>query len=188
MAKNIDDLPPLPGGEKDFVNYIYKHFFDRLLFYCFKFIANPGEAEDIVNESIIEAWQKHKTTGFETPIHLQNFLFAVVRNRTYNWLRDNNRRGGTPLSFDQLDHAEPAALDSPSEKAHFKIVLSQLAQILPHLPEQAQKVVRMRITEGLTPAEIAEQLRISRETVYKHIANAKRIILIEFNKKGPDSL
>ena len=72
--------------------------------------------------------------------------------------------------------SEPAALDIEQERITEMIDYAEM-----NLSKPAWRVFQLRFDEGLLYREIAERLSISETAVYKHLAEALKILKVKFN-------
>lgn len=54
--------------------------------FCTRFIDDPEVVRDIVQEAFIAMWERIAT--FREEAHVKAFLYATVRNKSINYLRD----------------------------------------------------------------------------------------------------
>src|SRR5690606_12011612 len=91
---------------------------------------------------------------------LQSFLYAAVRHSCYNHVRHQK------VHLKYLNLTESSVWEAPYvEKIIRAEAVSELASALNQLPQACREVVHLGYLEGLSNAEIAEQLQISINTV-----------------------
>jgi RNA polymerase sigma-70 factor, ECF subfamily len=88
----------------------------RVVAVAMRVLGDLGEAEDMAQEALVEATRRWPLDG--VPANPSAWLTTVARNRAFNRLRDQRRRGGPPLPLDDRldatatgDVAEHADLD-----------------------------------------------------------------------------
>jgi RNA polymerase sigma-70 factor (ECF subfamily) len=131
-----------------------------LLFgYAFLLTGDRGEAEDLVQEAFLRAWRDWKrVSSLESP---DTWLRRVVHNLAIGrWRRLAVRRARSPIL---------AVTTSPALSAEHLDVVRALNR-LP--PRQREALVLVAFTQ-LTPAEVAEQMRVAEGTVRVWLSRAR---------------
>lgn len=107
----------------------------------------------------------------------EGYLLVATRNRCLNQLRDKSRkeRAEQLLALD----LETAAETPPEEKLD-KLDL-MLSFIDRELTPQTARVLRLRFQQGLKYREIASELGISEQAVYKHLVQGITRLKEQFN-------
>lgn len=138
--------------------------------------GDPGEAEDILQE----VWIRLHRSADAPVANARAYLFRVAQNLVVDRLREKQRRmkrerlwleehAATAASGETLDpgrNAEEALLEREET--------SLLAAAVDTLPEGARRVFELHKQEGLSHAEVAMRLGISKSGVEKHMAVAMK--------------
>lgn len=139
-----------------------------LLRYAFSLVGRRAVAEDIVQEVFLQLhirWDE-----IESP---RAWLFRSVRNRVYNYVRDNRRE---MLSSDPGDmQSQGANVESPEAMMSRIEASGSLRQMLEELDEHDRQLVVLKYFDGLKYREISEVTGLSVSNVgYRlhHILNA----------------
>ena len=131
----------------------------RLLLYARQWVAEPADAEDVVQSAFIRFWKKHPAaTESEWPL-----LYASVRCAALDLLRRENRRARREESF--AANPSPAAENlfvSTGEQQEEADLISARLNDLP--PAQREAIV-LRIWGDLTFQQIATIVGVSINTV-----------------------
>jgi len=138
-------------------------------------------AEDIVQESFIKLWESRNILAeVKKP---NDFIFILVRNHAFDVLRKLAREE-KELEREQVWET----LKQQSAYSDYWLEAKQttqiLEQIIAQLPAQQQKVIRMSREEGLSHQDIAEHLKISKNTVKKHLVVALRTCREQLKRLG----
>ena len=154
---------------------IMRRYNQRLYRLALALVGDPGEAEDVLQESYVKAYQG--LSGFVGQSSLGPWLARIVRNTAIDQLRARRARqaavtleadlanaAGAPSVF--LEQAEyegfqcdPEARMAEDEMRH------TLEEAIASLPEQFRSVFMLREVEGLSLRETAEYLDIPVATV-----------------------
>ncbi len=128
-------------------------------------------AEDLVSETLVEAWRS--LARYNGSCRFSTWLFAILLHRHQKALR---RARSRPVPLAALPSAEaderrqaqenmPAGGRSPAEEAMRQEAARQLRQAVEALPEKHQRVVLLRFFEEASLPEIAALLGCSVGTV-----------------------
>jgi RNA polymerase sigma factor (sigma-70 family) len=125
-----------------------------LLRYAFALIGRRAVAEEIVQEVFL---QLHVHWGdVDSP---RAWLFRSVRNRAYNYIRDNQRE---ILKIDDGNVQSPNAEDETPEATLLRMeAIGALRQIVEELDETDRQLVKLKYFEGLKYRDISAQTGLS---------------------------
>jgi RNA polymerase sigma factor (sigma-70 family) len=125
-----------------------------LLRYAFALIGRRAVAEEIVQEVFL---QLHVHWGdVDSP---RAWLFRSVRNRAYNYIRDNQRE---ILKIDDGNVQSPNAEDETPEATLQRMeAIGALRQIVEELDETDRQLVKLKYFEGLKYRDISAQTGLS---------------------------
>jgi RNA polymerase sigma-70 factor (ECF subfamily) len=115
---------------------------------------SEADAQDLVQESIVECWQRQPDGA---PPALP-FLFATIHRRAVDLARSQARRHRRELASELP--GESWFDTSPEERERSQLVQSAMRQ----LPDIYRNVITLKVWGGLTFAEIAEALGIPLNT------------------------
>jgi RNA polymerase sigma-70 factor (ECF subfamily) len=135
-------------------------------------------AEDLVGDAILAALQRWPTEG--VPDRPDAWLFTVARNRGLDALR---RRSNLRAKLEQL--RQPV---QPTSDDRLRLIFMCCH---PALSRPAQIALTLRVTCGLTTAQIARAFLVPETTVAQRITRAKRKIAdagIPYRVPDPDEL
>jgi RNA polymerase sigma-70 factor (ECF subfamily) len=136
-------------------------------------IGDPAEAEDLLQE----LWIRVQATDAGPIANVRSYLFRAAQNLVLDGVRGRQRRVLRETAWaghlGGLGATDPADLRPNAEAAMLaREDAAALASAIGALPEGAGRAFRMHKLEGLSHAEVAAQLGISRSGVEKHIAVA----------------
>lgn len=127
----------------------------RLLLFARQQSRLPSDAEDLLQESLVESWSRHTGPGFP-PLPL---VYSTLRRRAIDHARSLDRR--------QTREQVSAVLEPEWFEANFdgdddaRLVRAALER----LPPEQREVVTLKIWGDLTFREIAETLEVPLNTV-----------------------
>lgn len=134
---------------------------DRLLRSAFLLCGNATDAQDIVQETFLQAFRSvHRFQGRST---VYTWLHSILLNLTRHYHRDRKRM---IYDFDNklADRESPAPDETPSP-ADAEIASSALVEALRRISPAHREVIILRYYENLKIHEIAERLGLSTGTV-----------------------
>ena len=131
----------------------------RLLLYARQWVAEPADAEDVVQSAFIRFWKKHPAaTESEWPL-----LYASVRCAALDMLRRENRRARRDDSF--AADASPAAANLFASTLEQREEADLMSARLNDLPAEQREAIVLRIWGDLTFQQIATIAGVSINTV-----------------------
>jgi RNA polymerase sigma factor (sigma-70 family) len=132
---------------------------ERLIGFCSYLTGDPDEADDLAQETLIEAWRnQHKLYD---PTGIRPWLSAIARNVYLRW-RDRSQRQRALLTK-LLSESDPA-VDFELDLERSELV-QLLHEALSLLPAETRNVLVARFIESLSPAEIASRMGITENNV-----------------------
>ena len=138
-----------------------------------------GEAEDIVQETLIAIHLKRGTWDPERP--LGPWIAAIVRNKMIDALRRRGRRSTVPIE----DVVETLEAPAPAETLDAR----DLERLLAGLKQQQVAVVRSISLGGLSVRETAQKLRMSETAVRVTLHRAlKKLASLYRAQEEPDDV
>ena len=158
------------GDETAFAKFV-EPIFDRLFGFALSATKSSELAEEIVQDVFLRIWQ-HRTELTEID-NLTGWVFTITRNLTYNTIR---RQLTEPQLVRHLDTYFLLTPASAVDNLSFKETLALVQQAAGTLPPQQEVVFKLNRIRGLTLDEIAEQLKLSKETVKKHLTQALKTV------------
>ena len=142
------------------------------------------DIDDVVQESFVRLLKVRATTPIRS---VKAFLFRVARNvavdrhrRSLNSIEVAVAEGATDNVIDEA--ADIAAAIGANEKERV------LAEALATLPERAYEAVILCKFEGLSHAEAAERLGVSKRTVDEHVRRGLKRLGSELRERGLEGL
>jgi RNA polymerase sigma-70 factor (ECF subfamily) len=142
---------------------------NQLLRLCTYLSGNADAAEDLVQETLLEAWRHEQR--LRDPERRRAWLTGIARNVCKRWHRSRER------VRDRLDTLTEA--DLPADDGDIEVQLEQdeLAQLLDRalglLPPDTRTILIARFIEELPHAEIAQRLRLTEGTVKVKVHRGK---------------
>lgn len=163
----------------------YKHLFDRhwnrIYQVAWSFLKDAEESQEAVQLVFIRLWEKRAHLP-----EVENFdawLFIMARNTILNKL--NRKATEAVLLTDDLPVEDRL---TPEAAMEYKQTASLVQEALTRLPPQQLQVFRLSREQGLTHAQIAQQLNISQATVKSHMIRALHTLRTYIRERGGNML
>lgn len=153
---------------------LFKRFYKPLRTYAFRFVNDTDLAEDIVQDTFFELWQRRESIEFDGAV--KSYLFKSVYNRSVNVIHKKYQNKEYSLDdsneHDILEQYMTAYIQNSEQSLLLKELETEITLYIETLPPQCQKIFLLSRSYGLKNREIAEQLDISIKAVEKQISKA----------------
>jgi RNA polymerase sigma-70 factor (ECF subfamily) len=145
-----------------------------------RFIRNPTEVEDVVQEAFIKAYRALPSFRGESAFY--TWLYRIGINAAKNYLVSEGRRPPTTTEFDSeeaegFEDAEQLRnINTPENELMSKQVAETVNKAMESLPEELKTAITLREIEGLSYEEIASMMNCPIGTVRSRIFRARETI------------
>jgi RNA polymerase sigma-70 factor (family 1) len=133
----------------------FESFYRSVCVFAYNYIKDENLAEDIAQEAFIEYWKKKE--NFEDIKAVKGFIYKVTKHKCLNNIK---RRNITESLLKHEIFSNEYFYELILEEETYKIIHQSVNKLAP----QSQKIVWLSM-EGIKNQEIADQLRISLNTV-----------------------
>lgn len=130
---------------------------------CFRMTGSLAEAEDLAQETFIQAFQS--MTEFRGESAFSSWLYRVAMNKCLNWRKREERRRRIQSDWEPPEKTNPRVNEISGE---------ELQEALLKLHPKQRAAVVLTICEGQSHAEAARTLGCSETTVSWRVFAAKR--------------
>ncbi len=132
---------------------LYKQYCDGMYCVAMRFLKNADDAEDVLQEAFIRAFEKiHQYRGEVT---FGAWLKRIVVNRSIDFLNSKkNRTVEFNESFIQLEEDDNWEVDDT-------VTIEEVTKTIEELPDRYRTVLQLFLVEGYDHAEISQILNIS---------------------------
>jgi RNA polymerase sigma-70 factor (family 1) len=133
----------------------------------FKFVKEQIITEDILQEVFTKLWEKRKEINASQSV--AGWLFVISFNLSVDYVRKRLREQTIHKELLNLDGDDNYSLDRKNiYEEQYQLLEKAIAQLSP----KKRKIVTLCKLEGKTYDEVAEELKISRNTVKEHLSIA----------------
>lgn len=162
-SKYIDGLV---NGNRQVFSELFHHYYEPLVRYCIRVIPDQDEAEEIVQESFVNLWEKRHDLNIETSLNA--YLYRTVMNKALNYTNHLKIRS----KHKEQVMATTTEGELTGDDLHEAELQSLYETALAKMPARRREAFELSRKEGLKYAEIAEKLAVSEKTVQAHISKA----------------
>ncbi len=178
-AVDLELVRRVQRGERvafDLLVHKYQH---RLAHLVGRYIRNPEEIEDIVQESFIKAYRG--LANFRGESAFYTWLYRIAINTTKNHLVSAGRRvPDQGVDASEAEQFESGTLlqepDTPERQVLTREIESAVHEAIESLPAELKEAITLRELEGLSYEEIAEVMDCPIGTVRSRIFRAREAI------------
>ncbi len=132
--------------------------------YAWSLLRNQAEADDLVQDSLVQALDHIDTKAGDGEIRA--WLFSIMHNQFVSRWRRMRFRSSVVVEDDEADVPVAASQQASAE-------LQEALQLLDHLPSEQKQVLLLVAVEGLEYAEVAKVLKIPIGTVMSRLSRAR---------------
>jgi RNA polymerase sigma-70 factor (ECF subfamily) len=145
-----------------------------------RFIRNPTEVEDVVQEAFIKAYRALPSFRGESAFY--TWLYRIGINAAKNYLVSEGRRPPTTTEFDSEeaegfeDADQLRNINTPENELMSKQIAETVNKAMDGLPEELKAAITLREIDGLSYEEIANMMNCPIGTVRSRIFRARETI------------
>ena len=166
----MPDSAPQSDGEH-FARLLMKHQ-PRVYAYVRSMVFIATDADDILQDVAMTAWQKFETYDPDRPFDL--WLFGIARNRVRTYFRSkkNDRLQFSEATLDLIDHdaVDPARQVDSSQAA--------LESCIGKLPDRDHDLIRQRYAKGATNRSVAKQLGWTDSKISRNLSRVYAVLML----------
>lgn len=152
---------------------LYERYYDALVSISDGLVHDRKAAEDIVQETFIHVWEKHRKLGQPDRRSIEHYLVKVVRNKSISWYKESLRH--RTYRFVAVREGmlvnEAASVES---QWIGKEMSDEIRMFIATFPRRETECLLLRIDEALTTQQIANRLNVSRKAVERSLTSANK--------------
>lgn len=158
-------LSLLATGNEEALAIIFQTYWQPLFLSAYNVLKDKEACEDIVQEIIIQLWQKRESLHITTS--LSAYLFTATRYQVFHFIR---KSAGRQELFENLE--ERFSIDTPDILLYAKDLQERINIAVERLPEKCRVIYKLSRERQLSYKAIAEHLQISPKTVENQMSIA----------------
>ncbi|MBY0244438.1 MAG: sigma-70 family RNA polymerase sigma factor [Sphingobacteriaceae bacterium] len=175
IDKNLALVHQCKTGNRKAQFELYKLYAKAMYNVAFRILNYEEEAEDVLQESFLEVFNRINDFREETTFGL--WLKQIVINKSINYLR---KRKLDLISTDGLDIPE----EENTDESEIEFQVEKIRQAIAQLPDGYRVVLSLYLLEGYDHEEISHVLKISESTSRTQYMRAKKKLLEILKMKG----
>ncbi|MRH98929.1 sigma-70 family RNA polymerase sigma factor [Kriegella sp. EG-1] len=144
---------------------LYKQYCDAMYYIAFGFLKNCDDAEDVVQESFIKAFQRIEQYSGE--VTFGAWLKRIVINRSLDFLKHRK------LERVEMNESHLKIIENDDWSIADSITVQEVKLKMDKLPEKYKYVVRLFLVEGYDHSEISEILNLSESACRTRLLRGK---------------
>jgi RNA polymerase sigma-70 factor (ECF subfamily) len=193
------------SGDAAAFSRLTEPFRAELQLHCYRIVGSVGEAEDLVQETLLAAWQG--MAGFQGRSSIRTWLYRIATNRCLNAVRDRERRPRPavtttkqlpePSRHLEVTWLEPypdtllAGLDDPAPGPLARVESREAISLafvttVQTLPPRQRAILLLRDVLGYHGAEVADMLDTTENAVASGLKRARAALAAR--ESGPSPL
>ena len=158
---------------------IYKLYYKAMFNTSLRIVNNPMEAEDIIQESFLSAFEKIDT--YSGKVSFGAWLKRIVVNRSISSIRKDRT-----MIFEDIDswlNLGDGYVNRLFQDEENFVLAERIKKEIERLPEGFRIIISLYLLEGYDHNEISEILSISPYTSRSQYSRARQKILLSLNEK-----
>ncbi len=146
---------------------LFEGYYNYVYTISFRYLKNHHDCEDAVSVIFNKVFQNiHKLTNLENN-GLKRWIQTIAINESLRVLQKKH-----PITYTDKD--EMLDQEQPEISIEDSVSSSQIRKLVNDMPEGYRRVFLLHVVEGLTHAEIAQHLKISRNTSKSQMLKARK--------------
>jgi RNA polymerase sigma-70 factor (ECF subfamily) len=150
---------------------LYRRYMQVLMAAIYKWSEDRAEAEDILQETFLDLWEKRKQIHIKQDIF--PYLYSITRYKIFDRLREKKLTNRQLHAWHSVsgEATVPSTAFREEDLASKEILVSsELAQF----PAQMKRVYLLSAEQGMSIREISEELLVSPYTVKNHLQKIRK--------------
>ncbi len=169
FSRHTDDalLALIRDNDQQAFKALYERYWDPLWRYACHAVADPGDAEDIVQELFMALWEKRDSLQINTS--LKAYLFRATLNKVIDRIDRSKYRlsylQDLKRTYDEGNYTTDSRLFEKELEQRFEACVGKM-------PPKMRTIFTLSRLQMMTHQQISDSLKISRDNVNRQIKNA----------------
>lgn len=173
-AQRLEDLLVAAGhGSAQAFEVVYKTMLGQVYRLALRVVRDPGMAEDIAQEALVEAWRKAPEFDVSRG-SAKSWVLTIAHRRAVDRVRREQRQRQQMEAEAAVAEREaaPAEQDAVVERDYAEFQSARVRTAVATLSDKQRAAVELAFYEGRTHVEVSEQLGIPLGTAKTRIRDA----------------
>jgi RNA polymerase sigma-70 factor (ECF subfamily) len=162
-ASDAELIHHLRSGQQEALRILYDRYSGLVYTLALKILQQPSEAEDLTQDVFLNFWKQEKFDPDRAA--LSTYLGVMTRSRAINKLESRSSRQRSLERLQQHKSSDELTAPTPLEQASLAEQETTVRRALAQLAENQRQILEMNFYQGISQAEIAQQLGIPLGTV-----------------------
>ena len=162
----------LSAGDESAFDAIFRTWYAPLVRIATYLLHDPGAAEEVVQDVLLEVWRRRATLAFEQ--EPRRYLMRATRNRALNHVR-HAAVAARAAARDISEEAHAATAPATVQAAELEVAI---AQAVATLPDRCRAVFELSRRHHMSYGQIADALDIAPKTVENQMGKALRMLRV----------
>lgn len=176
----MDDIAVIQSaqeGNKEALRFLFEENKQRIFSLAYKYVKNAEDAEDILQETFIKAYNSLDKFDYRNSISFSPWLYRIGINCSIDYLRRHKKGKEKYRDIDDIDNISSGNSDSDPEHTRRKReIREKIDQTLDRLSARQRMIFILRHYQQLSTKEIAEYLKCTEGSVKKQLFRAVQAI------------
>ena len=168
IRRTIEENPKLG------VELLFRRYYQPMCSHAVKYVGSRSVAEDLVSDIFCQFYGQNVFVVITTSYRY--YLLRTVRNRAFNYLKQQLSRPGVDEGSDEAASLAAAAGDAPDSLIQFEELYQDVQTAINALPIDRRRIYLLNRFEGKKYQEIADELHLSVKTVEVQLYRANKHI------------
>jgi RNA polymerase sigma-70 factor (family 1) len=165
----------LQKGDAQAFESIFLLFYKRIYNFCLRLHHCSDDAEETVQKVFVALWEQRIT--LDETRSLTAYLYNIARYLVY---QDFRQKVYKKVAYETFISKSPVFNECTKDEVLFLELLKFMDSIIEKLPERQKEIFKLSRYSCLTYKQIAEQLKISENTVDTQIRRALEFLLKKY--------
>lgn len=144
---------------------LYKQYCDGMFCVAMRFLKNEDDAEDVLQESFIKAFQK--IDQFRGGVTFGAWLKKIVVNKSLDYIKSKKEQ------YVELNEHTLQVVEDDDWTVADSISIDEIKSAMDQLPDKYRFVVQLFLVEGYDHSEISEILKLEPTTCRTRLLRGK---------------
>lgn len=171
-------------SDREFMEQLFSDFERTMFSVARKYVSNPTDQEDLVQESAIKLIEKISTIRSMNRCILASYIVFTIRNTSIDFLRNQQVKQSKVSSMEDETFFEP---ESPSLPLDDQLISAEyLSELWTYLSEEDRTLFEGKYLLGNTDEELAVRLKCQPDSIRMKLTRARRkaLKLLTDGKEG----
>lgn len=175
LAFQIDLVERCKANDRKAQMKLYKQYCEGMFCVAMRFLKNEDDAEDVLQEAFIKAFQK--LDQYRGEVTFGAWLKRIVINKCLDHIKSNKIR------YDELKENNMHIVEDGDWSVEEHISIEEVKIAIEKLPDKYRYVVQLYLVEGYDHQEIAQILKLKEATCRTRLLRGKGYLKELLKKK-----